>query len=212
MHKAYIVGVGSQAYRDLLIGYGFELTSEPLKADIALFTGGEDVTPGLYGAKAHPYTSFNTFRDDEEQAYFKAFKELGVPMLGICRGGQFLNVMNGGSMYQHVTHHTQDHVIMDVLSQCTLWASSTHHQMMKPTSKAVLVAVAHQHGKRQWYEGVEFHEDVSHEDIEVVYYEEAKCLCFQPHPEFYGERYHHLREYLGQCLERFHMLQEAAVT
>ena len=205
-NKVYIVGGGNSDYRSLVQSLGLELTTSPEYAGLALFTGGEDVSPALYGAESHYTTHCNPHRDVSEQVYFDAFTEIGIPMLGICRGGQFLNVMSGGQMYQHVSGHTHDHVIMDVLSQNTLWASSTHHQMMKPSEKGLVVATAYEHGSRQWFEGTDYYEDRSAEDIEVVYYEHTNCLCFQPHPEFQGERYHHMREYLKELLNRFGMV------
>lgn len=204
--KVYIVGGGNSDYRNLVKSLGLELTTSPDFADLALFTGGEDVTPALYGAEQHYTTHCNPARDVSEQVYFDAFVEMNIPMLGICRGGQFLNVMSGGEMYQNVSGHTGDHVIMDVLSQNTLWASSTHHQMMKPAETALIVATAYQYGRRQWFEGSEYHEDSSAEDIEVVYYEHTKCLCFQPHPEFSGDRYQHMRDYLKELFNRFEMV------
>ena len=207
MTKVYIVGGGNEQYRQLIKGFGMELTTSPEYADLGLFTGGEDVTPSLYGAFPHPMTHSNIQRDESERMYFDAFKEFGTPMIGICRGGQFLNVMSGGEMYQHVTHHTNDHVIMDVLSQNTLWASSTHHQMMKPSVKGLVVATAYERGRRQWFDRDVFMQGWSDEDIEVVYYEHTKCLCFQPHPEFSGERYNHMRDYLKELFTRFDMVQ-----
>jgi hypothetical protein len=39
-------------------------------------------------------------------------------------------------------------------------------------------------GTREWYDGEVFKRDVSNTDYEVLYYEDTKSLCFQPHPEY----------------------------
>ena len=62
-----------------------QLVDDIKKADIVLFTGGEDVDPSLYGAKKHPTTYSNPARDEEEKHFFSLIsnKQLAV---GICRG------------------------------------------------------------------------------------------------------------------------------
>lgn len=202
MSKVYIVN-GSQAYQMLFISMGYELAWELSQADLVCFTGGEDVSPHLYGAKKHPYTHSSIHRDEQEKLVYEECVRHNIPMVGICRGGQFLNVMNGGEMYQHVEGHTRDHLITDVLSLQTLLVSSTHHQMMKPSKKALIVATSHLYRSREWYEGDEPRDDISDLDIEVVWYEKTRSLCFQPHPEFDGVQYRNMRSYFNTLLKRF---------
>ena len=200
--NAYVVG-GDGSYYPMLKAFGYEITTEMEKAHLVVFTGGADVSPSLYSCAAHKQTSYSPNRDMVEQREYVKAKALGIPMLGICRGGQFLNVMNGGIMYQHVSDHCGDHLITDVLTGFSYVASSTHHQMMKPAKNALLVAYSTLQGTREWFDGVTPCQDVSDQDIEVIYYEESKCLCFQPHPEFSG--YVYLKEYLHELLSRLGM-------
>lgn len=194
---------GSSQYRTLFESMGHTLTNAPIYADLVVFTGGADVTPDMYGAKAHPWTGNDVSRDAEEAIIFNQCVKFGIPMVGICRGGQFLNVMSGGSMYQHVEEHTRSHLLTDVETGETVYVSSTHHQMIKPSPKAVLVATAALQGERQWYEGQVFYKDISKEDIEVVFYPETKCLCFQPHPEFNSPEYEGMKQYFKGLLARY---------
>jgi carbamoylphosphate synthase small subunit len=200
--KAYIVN-GSAAYRLLFLRMGFELTQNMQEAEIACFTGGEDVSPELYGDTAHKYTGNNPERDHQEAVYFHRFKHKKIPMLGVCRGGQLLNVLSGGRMYQHVTHHAGDHEITDARTGETVLVSSTHHQMFMPSPKALLVAYSTLGGTREWYDGDVFRRDVSNTDYEVVYYEHTKCLCFQPHPEFGGDKYEGMYQYFKGLVHEF---------
>ena len=192
---------GSFSYRKLFEDGGHQIVSSVEDADLVCFTGGEDVTPALYGATKHPKTYNSALRDAREEEAFKICKELGIPMVGICRGGQFLNVMSGGTMYQHVTGHTGDHELVDRLTGQVMLVSSTHHQMMKPANNAIIIATANQGGRREWYEGDVFHADLSEEDYEVLYYEDTKCLCFQPHPEFTDPKYKDMKEYFHNLIE-----------
>lgn len=207
--KCHIVGGGFGDYTRLFQELGFTIEPSVLNdklepVDLIVFTGGEDVTPSLYGAKDHPTTFNNIHRDAIEQQIFTNAVLNNIPMVGICRGGQFLNVMSGGTMYQHVQGHTRSHSITDATTGEVVYVSSTHHQMMKPSSKGVLVASSTIGGEREWFEGDVFMRDVSNQDIEVVYYEETKCLCFQPHPEFYGAEYEGMKMYFKSLLERYY--------
>lgn len=193
----------SHDYLQLFKQLGFTLTEVIDDADLICFTGGSDVSPHLYGAVKHPRTYSHLDRDLHEQAVFQAGITKKIPMVGICRGGQFLNVMSGGEMYQDVESHTRPHEITDLLTGEVVLVSSTHHQMMKPSPKGLLVASSGLGGAREWYEGQVFKRDVSKEDIEVVWYEDTKCLCFQPHPEFNGSHYYKMKSYFNGLLYRF---------
>lgn len=65
-----------------------------------LLPGGADVSPGHYGATAHPTTKTEEGLDDLELALTTACLQLGKPMLAICRGIQVLNVALGGTLVQ----------------------------------------------------------------------------------------------------------------
>ena len=199
----FLVVNGNTQYWSLLLSLGHTITPNEEEAQAVLFTGGEDVTPKLYGDKAHHFTGNNEYRDAKETALFHRCYERKLPMVGICRGGQFLNVMSGGRMYQHVSKHTQPHEITDVETGEKTWVSSTHHQMMMPSPEAILVAFSTLGGHREWFDGEVARRDVSKEDIEVVFYPKTKALCFQPHPEFNAPEYEGMRSYFKSLLNRF---------
>lgn len=107
---------------------------DTLNIDLILFTGGADVNPELYGEKLNPKTSINSIRDEEEKSLFDYCKN--IPKLGICRGSQFLCVMHGGKLIQHVENHCISHDIhcktFMESRYFTLNMTSSHHQMMFP--------------------------------------------------------------------------------
>lgn len=207
MTNVYIVA-GDPDYRRMFEKLGMEVTSSILKADLVCFTGGADVSAHLYGDKAHQYTYNSPQRDEVEGRVFDKCVEMGIPMVGICRGGQFLNVMNGGRMYQHVEKHTRSHYITDVETGDVIYVSSTHHQMMLPAANALLVAFAKEGGHREWYDGEVAKADISDKDIEVVFYPETRSLCFQAHPEFSGAEYEGMLSYFGGLLNRFELVKK----
>jgi putative glutamine amidotransferase len=71
-----------------------------------LLPGGGDVAPGLYGQEPHPLVSGVDPELDafELQLAARALAE-GIPVLGVCRGHQVLNVAAGGDLIQHVEGH-----------------------------------------------------------------------------------------------------------
>lgn len=177
-------------------------------ADLVCFTGGADVGANLYGHREHRTTFSSSFRDEAEMIIFKEALKLNIPMVGICRGGQFLNVMAGGEMYQEVSKHGMSHDLIDLETGETIYVTSTHHQMMKPHESAIIVATAKQGGVREWWDGSDFAQEVSTQDIEVLYYRHINALCFQPHPEFTGKDLVPMRTYFASLLERFFGVKE----
>lgn len=73
------------------------------KIDILLLTGGEDVEPGRYGEKKSPRLGkVNLSRDSFEWKLLTAARSVRLPIFGICRGEQLLNVFFGGTLYQDI--------------------------------------------------------------------------------------------------------------
>lgn len=184
MPKVFIVGNDMSITR-MYQANGWELVPNPEYAEYIQFTGGADVSPMLYGEQKHPRTFNDPRRDDQEAEYFCRWVD-SRKLLGICRGGQFLNVMCGGAMHQDVNNHAigGTHVAEVVDTGELVQVTSTHHQMMVPNldyDGRVLVtanlATYKENGK--CYDMVDV---MSPYDTEVVLYDNV--LCFQPHPEY----------------------------
>lgn len=73
------------------------------RLDGLLLTGGADINPALYGQDLSPqHEGFEELRDASENALLTAALEADIPVLGICRGAQMLNVHLGGTLHQHL--------------------------------------------------------------------------------------------------------------
>ena len=73
--------------------------------DGLLLPGGADLDPALYGQEPHPAVAVEAARDDLEVEAWEAARERGVPVLGVCRGFQAINVFSGGTLEQHLVGH-----------------------------------------------------------------------------------------------------------
>ena len=110
-------------------------------------SGGPDLDPSAYGADPHPELGpVEPQLDAFELAVARQADAAGLPILGICRGCQALNVARGGSLLQHVPGHRQtapgwqvahevsveaSSRLADVLGGNTLSVNSFHHQAVE---------------------------------------------------------------------------------
>jgi putative glutamine amidotransferase len=71
--------------------------------DGLILAGGSDIDPASYGARPHPETrGTRPERDRFEIALGTRALERDMPLLGICRGMEMINVMQGGTLNQHL--------------------------------------------------------------------------------------------------------------
>lgn len=190
-------------FAEMFVRASCSQAATPEDADIVIFTGGPDVDPALYGAKPHSTTRTDKKRDEADVALFNLCQEEGIPMLGICRGAQFLSVMNGGSLYQDVDNHCGDHDIWDIKNkEMVRGISSVHHQMVMPHKDMEVIAfAANRSTKRHLTPSLT--ETGPNRDIEAFFYRETCSLGIQGHPEYSG--YHAFTKWSLDIVSQFVM-------
>jgi len=125
--------------------------------DAIVIGGGSDIDPSLYGENPHEATVHLDHRRDEmEWRLLEENLSREIPIMGICRGAQMINVFHGGTLNQHIfdedleyTHkktplpykkvyikpHTKLHAILQS-SECIV--NSIHHQSMERTGEGLI--------------------------------------------------------------------------
>ena len=175
-----------------------ELMDEYLEiVDGLCFSGGEDICPLIYGEDPiKEVKEIDHIRDEFEVGLFQKAAAKNIPVLGICRGSQIINVSSGGSLYQYINvqkdgtsghmpnyngaaypHHKvqikKDTLLYDILQTEEIPVNSYHHQAVKNVAEGFNVAAVSKDGT------IEAIESVNHSFI----------IGVQWHPEILFERY-----------------------
>lgn len=153
--------------------------------DGIVFSGGDDLTCALAGYEpSELIESSNEGRDEFESRLFKMAYEMGIPMLGICRGHQLINIMLGGTLYRDIkeagfqeehmrgsekgyhTLYTDEGTLARQFfgAECEVW--STHHQAVKTVGEKVKITARSK-------EGI----------VEAIEHESGIIMGLQTHPE-----------------------------
>lgn len=116
------------------------------RLDAVVLTGGPDIDPVHYGAERDPRTRVGPAeRDDFELTLTRRAIQRGIPLLGICRGMQLLNVALGGTLHQHLPdvvghgrHHRTSGSVADddydaPLAPGSLAASAAGEELIRAT-------------------------------------------------------------------------------
>lgn len=100
--RSYVDSVSKAGGVPILLPSVGDDTSALSAVDAVVIAGGADVDPGRYGHDAHETTVSRPERDEFEFALVRDAVERGLPVLGVCRGMQVLNVAFGGTLTQHL--------------------------------------------------------------------------------------------------------------
>jgi len=157
------------------------------RLDGLLMSGGADIQPELYGSEPAPETyKPEPIRDEFETALLDAVIDLELPVAGICRGLQMINVYSGGNLIQDVPRHavrdkppaTEVHTVkimegslLEKLYGPSREVNSLHHQSIGDIGENLVITARSEDG------GVE---GIEHQSLPIV--------AVQWHPEMMTSR------------------------
>ena len=155
---------------------------------LVVFTGGEDVHPKLYNGTDCGISMTNIRRDLFERYIFNRCIDNNIKTTGICRGFQFLNVMAGGFMYQHIEGHAgQSHSITYPNLGISYKATSTHHQLVGLPDSALPIAWSTINLSKQYIGMYGKLCEGPSKEIEAAIFPKFNSMGVQFHPEFVGK-------------------------
>lgn len=182
-------------------GHPFEqLLANPNNVDVAkspdelkpeenaflIIWGGADIHPDLYKHPLHSTTRPGGARDRAEWGLVQRAIEIGMPIVGVCRGAQMLCAAAGGFLLQNVQHHFGNH-FLDTIDGNVIHTNSIHHQMMAGLEMIDHELVAwhrpaplSRYGYKddQWFEP-----SPNWKEPEFVYFPKINGYAIQWHPE-----------------------------
>lgn len=181
-----IAGAGFQN-SNLVDTVGVKRPAELVGKKLLILWGGEDISPSIYKQKSGRAYAPDTpsSRDLLEIDLVSHAIDMGIPILGICRGAQLLCALGGGTLYQHVENHVVGHHKL-IFQGKEYTTNSCHHQMMRPTADMEVLAHSPVLSPRKWVEDADPVHDDSPEP-EIVYFPKMKAIGVQGHPEWLSE-------------------------
>ncbi|RVU70038.1 MULTISPECIES: gamma-glutamyl-gamma-aminobutyrate hydrolase family protein [Lactobacillus] len=164
-----------------------------------ILSGGHDVDPHLYHEE--PLQKIGATwpaRDHFDMLLLKLAEEKGIPVLGICRGAQIINVAHGGSLYQDLSYrkeltlkHSQNHTpslpthgmkvnsdskLAKILGKTDFLVNSFHHQLLKEVAPDLIQSATAPDGVPEGIENkegtviaVQWHPEMLHRNKQVAF-------------------------------------------
>ena len=153
---------------------------------LVMFTGGEDVDPAMYSDDSPlGLCGSSPERDRFERTIFRHALINNIPMIGICRGFQFLNVMAGGRLMHHITGHGgTTHPFDSHGLKSSITVNSFHHQMVIPNVDSHLIGWSVDKRSEEYYGKNDELEKWGGPEVEAAIFPKIRACGVQYHPEW----------------------------
>lgn len=196
MHPGYMKGIEQAGGIPVMLPFVSDeeiLQQLTETMDGFLFTGGQDVSPNLYAQRITPVCGqCCKERDEMETVLFRLAYEQDKPVLGICRGIQYINVIMGGTLYQDLPeehssdteHHqkppydqpvhsveiAEKSPLYSLLKKEAIMVNSYHHQAIRALAPKLSAMAVSEDGlveavyvpKKRFIWGIQWHPELSY--------------------------------------------------
>ncbi|TET61133.1 MAG: hypothetical protein E3J47_05865 [Candidatus Stahlbacteria bacterium] len=191
--RILVLNPDNNSYAPMLRDFG-EVTLDytafvlnPKDFKLVQFTGGEDVSPELYGdTSPKNYCTVSKKRDELDKKIFNVAMKSNIPMAGICRGMQFLNVMCGGKLIHHMDGHVSNQHIVNTSCKTfdSFMTNSLHHQMCIPPADGHILAWSLEKQSSKYIGNKDEEINWHGPEVEAILIPWYKVFGVQWHPEF----------------------------
>ena len=194
MKRRNVLVLGSAEYSNVVREFGRinyyveDFIANPKDFCLILFTGGADVHPSFYGDTCghfQPMCFSNIARDLKEAYIYNVAVKNRVKMAGICRGFQFLNVMNGGKMMHHIDNHENVLHQFECLKDSAIrTVNSFHHQMVIPGEDCKVIGWCPEKQSDVYYGDKDKQVEWKGPEVEAGIFPKVMACGVQWHPEW----------------------------
>jgi putative glutamine amidotransferase len=181
--RAYTDAVYAAGGQPVILPVTVEPPTELLsRMDGLLLTGGGDIDPALYGETPVPGVyGVEGDRDVFEAALYREAMALGLPILGLCRGMQLINVLRGGNLLQNIEGHWQENPATRPSHEVSVTPGTALADVVGPAGVAPVNSYHHQ-ALRHIGTGLQV-TAVCGDVVEAVEAVDADIVCVAWHPE-----------------------------
>jgi len=197
LNEFYVKSINKAGGIPLLVPVGTrkeQIGALSSRVDAFLLSGGGDIDPNEYKGKAHSKVDgVDPDRDDMEFEIINIARKHSIPLLGICRGCQVMNVALGGTLFTDIADQYQTDIqhsntdfnkiihtntiqkgtkLSTIISSSTIHVNSLHHQGIEHTGSGLIVNALASDGfiegielaENGYFQGVQWHPEALPEE------------------------------------------------